>query len=81
MFGNIGSVFYKFQDVPVLTGFYGVIFENFSPALPVLCNVTTFGLTVEDASIIWQTALKTVVAILTMVWMFYRILNEKNKNK
>lgn len=81
MIGKIGSFLYKLQDVPVLAGFYGVVFESFTNTTPVLCDVTTFGLSVEEASIVWQTILKTIIAALTMIWMFFRIINEKNKNK
>lgn len=79
MLSKINTLYEIGKDMPIIAGFYGVAFENFSNATNYLCNINTFGLSIQDASIVWQTILKTIVFLLTVVWMFYRIKNERSK--
>lgn len=81
MYPKVNPIAEIIKDIPLLAGAYGVILEPFDNVSTFLCNISTFDMTIEEATIIWQTILKTIVAILTMIFMWYRIKGQIKKNK
>lgn len=80
MYTKLNPVYEIMKDLPLLAGAYAVIIEPFSKWTGFLCNITQFNMSIEEATIIWQTILKTIVAILTMIFMWYRIKGQIKKN-
>ena len=64
------------KDTPILLSIYGIFFNGFNGAITYLCNISLFGLSVDEAVIVWDMVLKTGTFILTSIWVIIRIYDK-----
>jgi hypothetical protein len=69
------------KDVPVLGGFLAVVFAKFDNTTNLLLQITDFNLSVTDAIAVWDSIVRTIVSVGTLVLIIWRIKAVKNKSK